>query len=229
MIPQVLQNPQNQHAHQVVLNAARTWSNVLPKKVAKQAILFGDVVLTQIVEGHCPLALKPTIFKYRISLSDLNRQYYDSLNLTLAQHHSETTERMMMRVLAYCLNVRDNLEFCKGVSNPEEADLWARDLNDNIELWIDVGEPAVDRIKKATRLAKELKVYSFNNKSDTWWLQGQEFFKQLPAEFFQFEWQQIQALAKLVTRTMEWSITISENSIYVSSEEGDCEVKCLAL
>jgi uncharacterized protein YaeQ len=115
------------------------------------------------------------------------------------------------------------------VSNPEEADLWARDLNDNIELWIDVGEPAVDRIKKATRLAKELKVYSFNNKSDTWWLQGQEFFKQLPAEFFQFEWQQIQALAKLVTRTMEWSITISENSIYVSSEEGDCEVKCLAL
>jgi uncharacterized protein YaeQ len=60
------------------------------------------------------MALKPTIFKLQISLSDLNRNYYDTLNLTLAQHPSETVERMMARVLAFCINAQERLVFTKG-------------------------------------------------------------------------------------------------------------------
>lgn len=175
------------------------------------------------------MALTPTIYKFRINLSDLNRQHYDALNLTLAQHPSETTERMMVRLLAYCLNAQEGLEFCKGLSNPEEPDLWAKDLNDAITLWIDVGEPVVDRVKKATRQAKAVKVYSFNSKSDTWWNQNQNPLKQLPAEYYQFPWEQVQALAALVTRTMDISMTLSENSLYITTDDGDCEVTCRAL
>ena len=40
------------------------------------------------------MAIKPTIYKFKISLSDLNRDYYTALNLTVAQHPSETVERM---------------------------------------------------------------------------------------------------------------------------------------
>jgi uncharacterized protein YaeQ len=35
-------------------------------------------------------------------------------------------------------------------------------------MWIDLGEPSPDRIKKASRIAKEVKVYSFNRKSSHW-------------------------------------------------------------
>jgi uncharacterized protein YaeQ len=170
------------------------------------------------------MALKPTIYKARIALSDLDRNLYESRNLTIALHPSETLERMVARILAYCLNAQDNLIFCKGLSDADEADLWARDLNDVIELWIDVGEPAAERIKKASRLAKAVKVYSFNSKSDTWWTQGQEEFTQLKAQWFQFPWPQVQALAAKVNKTMDWSMTISENSIFVSTEDGDVEV-----
>ena len=175
------------------------------------------------------MALKPTIYKARIALSDLDRNLYESLNLTIALHPSETLERMVARILAYCLNAQDNLIFCKGVSDADEADLWARNLNDAIELWIDVGEPAAERIKKASRLAKAVKVYSFNSKSDTWWTQGQEEFTQLKAQWFQFPWPQVQALAATVNKTMDWSMTISENSIFVSTENGDVEVSLKAL
>jgi uncharacterized protein YaeQ len=133
---------------------------------------------------------------------------------------------MVARILAYCLNAQDNLIFCKGLSDAEEADLWARDLHDAIELWIDVGEPAVDRIKKASRVAKEVKVYSFNSKSDTWWSQGQDQFRQFRASYFQLPWPQIQTLAAKVNKTMDWSMTISEGSLFVSTEDGDCEVQC---
>lgn len=170
------------------------------------------------------MALKPTIYKFQIDLSDTNRHYYDSLNLTIAQHPSETMERMMARILAYCINVQDNLTFTKGLSETEEPDLWARTMDGTLELWIDVGEPAPERIKKATRIAKQVKVYCFNKKSDTWWSQGQASFKKLNASVFQFSTEEIKTLASLVERTMNLSITITEDSAYIATENGECEV-----
>lgn len=170
------------------------------------------------------MAIKPTIYKLQISLSDLNRDYYDTLNLVLAQHPSETLERMMVRVLAFCINAQESLEFTRGLSAVEEPDIWARSLDDNITLWIDVGEPATDRLKKATRLAKAVSVYCFNTKANVWWAQGEEKIKPLAVSVYQFQWASVQALAMLVQRTMGISVTITGNSAYVATEQGECEV-----
>ncbi len=177
------------------------------------------------------MALKPTIFKLKISLSDLNRNYYDTLNLTIAQHPSENIERMMVRVLAFCINAQEHLTFTRGLSSVEEPDIWARTLDNQISLWIDVGEPAVDRIKKATRVSSSVKVYSFNSKSksDVWWNQGQEKFKQLNVSIYQFQWQSIQSLAALVQRTMDFSVTLTGDSAYIATELGECEIPWLVL
>lgn len=87
-----------------------------------------------------------------------------------------------------------------------------------------MGEPAFDRIKKATRLAKTVKVYSFNNKSDVWWRQEQSKFSVLTASIYQFPWPSIHALGLLVERTMETSITISGTTAYVSAALGEVEI-----
>lgn len=170
------------------------------------------------------MAIKPTIYKFRISLSDINRNYYDTLNLTLAQHPSETIERMMVRVLAFCINAQENLEFTKGLSAIEEPDIWVKTLDEQIALWIDVGEPAFDRVKKATRLSQAVKVYSFNSKSDVWWEQGQAKLRQLNVSVTRFKWEEIQSLAALVERTMDISVTITGDSAYVATARGECEV-----
>jgi len=175
------------------------------------------------------LAIKPTIFKLRISLSDLNRDYYDTLSLTIAQHPSETVERMMTRVLAFCINAQEELAFTKGLSSVEEPDIWRRTLDDQTALWIDVGEPSVDRVKKAVRSANSVKVYSFNSKSDVWWDQDKSKFSQLKASFYRFDWQSIQALAALVERSMDFSITITGDSAYIATELGECEVTWIPL
>jgi len=170
------------------------------------------------------MALKPTIYKLKITLSDLDRNYYDALNLTLAQHPSETTERMMVRILAYCINAQERLAFTQGLSDVKEPDLWVKTSDDRIALWIDVGEPAVDRIKKATRIAQTVKVYSFNLKSEAWWKKEQSKFNDLKVSIFQFQWNSIQALTALMQRTMNLSVTITENSAYVATELGEHEV-----
>ncbi|UJP05784.1 MAG: YaeQ family protein [Nitrosomonas sp.] len=175
------------------------------------------------------MALKPTIYKFKIALTDLNRNYYDTLNLTIAQHPSETLERMMVRMLAFCINAQESLAFTKGLSTAEEPDLWAHTPDGRIALWIDAGEPAPDRIKKAVRIAETVKVYSFNAKSTVWWLQEQAKFNPLAAAIFQFQWPDIQALAKLVQRTMDISVTITGESAYVAAESGECEVNWITL
>ena len=175
------------------------------------------------------MASNSKICKLTISLSDIDRNHYDTLNLTVAQHPSETVERMMVRILVFCINAQERLEFTKGLSAVDEPDIWARSLDDQLMLWIDVGEPSIDRIKKASRIAKKVKVYSFNRKSKPWWDTGREKFMQLNASFFRFDWESIQALAKLQQRTMQLSVTISADSAYVATELGECEVAWVRL
>ncbi|MBX3617054.1 YaeQ family protein [Nitrosomonas sp.] len=175
------------------------------------------------------MALKPTIYKFKIALTDLNRNYYDTLSLTVAQHPSETIERMMARMLAFCINAEGSLLFTKGLSTAEEPDLWAHTADGRIGLWIDVGEPAPEHIKKATRIAQTVKVYSFNSKSNVWWTQEQAKFAVLTATLFRFDWPQIQTLAKLAQRTMDISVTIIGESAFVAAESGECEVSWVTL
>ena len=53
------------------------------------------------------MALKATIFKADISITDMDRNYYNDHNLTIARHPSENDERMMLRVVAFIVNAHD--------------------------------------------------------------------------------------------------------------------------
>lgn len=175
------------------------------------------------------MALKPTIYKFDIDVSDLDRNVFEKVALTVAQHPSESTERMMARVLAFCLHTQENLTFTKGLSATDEPDIAMHSLSGENLLWIDVGEPAVERIKKATRASKMVYVYSFNSKSDVWWSQSHEKFAQLNVTIRQFKWPEIQMLASKIERTMNMSVTLTEGSAYFATNLGECELSILPL
>ena len=50
------------------------------------------------------MALTATIRKAELQISDMDRGYYATHNVTLAQHPSETDDRLMVRLLAFALN-----------------------------------------------------------------------------------------------------------------------------
>ena len=179
------------------------------------------------------MALKPTIYKFKLSVSDLNHDYFDPLNLTVALHPSETKERMMVRVLVFCLHAyQDNenlMTFTKGLSAVEEPDIWLKGLDDQLHLWVDVGEPSFERIKKSCRLAKQTYVYSFNSKSNAWWKQSQAQFSTLPVNVLSFDWQEIQELSSLLERKVELSVTLSGNSAFIAAQHKQVEVNWQAL
>ena len=50
------------------------------------------------------MALKATVRKIELQLSDMDRHHYATHALTLAQHPSETDARLMARVVAFALH-----------------------------------------------------------------------------------------------------------------------------
>lgn len=162
------------------------------------------------------MALKPTIYKTHVALSDIDRNIYADFDLTLAQHPSESLERMAVRVLAYCASYQERLAFSKGLSTPDEPALWAHALNGDVLQWIDVGEPAPERIKKACTKSQAVAIYSFNSKSEVWWTQARSALAALNVSVFRFLWPEIQALATSVTRNMDIQVTITSGMLYIS-------------
>ena len=116
------------------------------------------------------MALNATIHKAELSISDMDRHYYTSHALTLARHPSETEERLMVRLLAFVLYADERLEFGKGLSDEDEPALWRKAYTDEIELWIELGQPDEARIRKACGRARQVVVFTYGGRgADIWW------------------------------------------------------------
>ena len=120
------------------------------------------------------MALKATVCKATLQIADIDRALYADHQLTLARHPSENDERMMIRLLAFALNVpadsRDGaLEVAKGMWEPEEPELWERDLTGRIRHWIEVGQPEERRLVKASGRADKVSVYAFSHGATARW------------------------------------------------------------
>ena len=107
------------------------------------------------------MATKSTVVKAELQVSDMDRHYYATHNLTLAQHPSETDERLMVRLLAFALHADERLEFGRGLSDEDEPALWKRNYSDEIELWIELGQPDESRLRKASARAREVVVVGY--------------------------------------------------------------------
>jgi len=175
------------------------------------------IIQTLIVDTAKKMALKATIYKANIELADMDRNYYDSLQLTLAQHPSETPQRLMVRLMSYILNAHADLQFGKGVSDEDEAAIWQINYSDEIALWIELGQLDEKRLKKACNRAAQVKLYCYGSSVDTWWSQAQNALNKYPKlSIEQFSTAITDALVKLLSRTMEFQCSIQDEQLWLS-------------
>ena len=166
------------------------------------------------------MALKATIYKANIELADMDRNYYDSLQLTIAQHPSENAQRLMVRLIAYLLNAHPDLQFGKGVSDEDEAAIWQINYSDEIELWVELGQLDEKRLKKASNQAKAVKLYCYGSSVNTWWSQAQANLSKYPKlSIEQFSPETCDALVKLLSRNMEFQCSIQDGQLWLTSGE----------
>ena len=172
------------------------------------------------------MALKATIYKAVVNVADIDRSQFLDASLTLAQHPSETQERMMLRLLAWIKYADERLQFTRGLSADDEPEIWLRNDHLGIDLWIELGLPDERRIKKACSLAKEVALFTYNSRAaEIWWQQNQSklaSFDKLSVWYLDDE--QLAKLSAFASRTMTLQATLQEGAIWLSDAQNNLEI-----
>jgi len=175
------------------------------------------------------MALSSTIFKANLQISDMDRHYYEEHQLTLARHPSETDERMMVRLLAFALHADEQLSFTKGLCDDEEPALWQKSLSDEIELWIDVGQPDERRVRKACSRATRVCIYLYGGRNaELWWQRNVKKLQRFEnLTVLEIPEETCNELVNLVQRSMQLQCTIQDGEVWLNC--GDQTVGILPL
>ena len=175
------------------------------------------------------MAIKSTIYKIDLQVSDMDRNYYHLHNLTLAKHPSETDERVMVRLIGFAMYANEALIFGKGLSDDEEPDLWQKDLTGAIELWMDVGLPTERDIRKAAGRAKQVVVVLYGGRTaDMWWTQNSKALIKTN-NLTVINLPDTKALASIAERGLNISCTIQDGQIMVGHDSGSFDITPVVL
>jgi uncharacterized protein YaeQ len=176
------------------------------------------------------MAIGASIYKADLNFSDFTLNSYQDFNLTMAKHPSESEERMMYRLIAFCCFASEDLKFTKGISNQEEPELWQKDLSGDILHWIELGLPDEKRLRQAAGKSKKVSVFTTN--PNTWDNYYQKIKNKVPkdkVDIYSIEIIENGPIDKIVERTMKLSCTIEDELMYLGNDDLRIAIKCSKL
>ncbi len=163
------------------------------------------------------MAQSATVYHLQIDLSDVDRGVYETLDLRVARHPSESMRYLLTRVLAYCLCFEEGIAFSKGLSTTDDPALWVKDLQGNLRAWIEVGTPSADRLHKASKAAPRLVVFTQN---DPGLLKKaareREIHKADRIEIYALDPAFLDALDAVTDRNTKWVLVHTDGQLYVT-------------
>jgi uncharacterized protein YaeQ len=172
------------------------------------------------------MALKATIHKAAINIADMDRNFFHDASLTIAQHPSETEQRMMLRLLAWICHADERLFFTKGLSADDEPEIWLKNDHNGIDLWIELGLPDEKRLKKACNQSSNVVLYAYGDRgAKVWWPQMKEKtsgLRNLSVRFI--EDGLLTQLASMANRNMVLQATLQEGTIWLSDAQTSLEI-----
>ncbi|MDO3380199.1 YaeQ family protein [Geoalkalibacter halelectricus] len=164
------------------------------------------------------MALPSTIHRAVVQLSDVDRGVYETLQATLARHPSETAQRLVLRLLAYAVCYEPELSFTKGICAGDEPDLWSKEPDDRVRLWIEVGTPEPERLLKAARHAARVVLLAAAPSRFRWdALYREKLGDATNIQVIGVDYAFVNKLAEGLERTISWELTISDATLYLTS------------
>ena len=162
------------------------------------------------------MAQTATLYQFDIQLSDVDRGCYETLDLRVARHPSESAEYMVTRVLAYCLEYTEGIAFTDGVSASDEPAVLVRDLTGRIVTWIEVGLPSAERLHRGARLAERVAVYTHRDlRQLVAQLEGQRIHRAAEIAIVAFDRAAIEAGAAAIERRSALTLSVMDQQLYL--------------
>jgi uncharacterized protein YaeQ len=173
------------------------------------------------------MALGATIHRFQVTLSDVDRAVYETLDLRVARHPSESARYLVTRTLAYCLSYEEGIAFSKGgLSAAEDPPIAVWDPTGILLAWIDVGAPSAERLHKASKAARRVVLYTHVDPVILRREAASRVIHKLDAiEVYRFAPALLDAIEAAIDRSTELEIVRSDGRLYVTLDgrvvEGD--------
>jgi uncharacterized protein YaeQ len=162
------------------------------------------------------VALTATLYNFETELADIDRGVYQTLALRVARQPSETSEFMLTRFLAYCLEYAEGIEFTEGVASGDEPAVLVRDMTGRIQAWIEVGMPDAARLHRGSKLAGRAAVYTHRNIAKVLdALNGKQVYRASEIPVFEFGPGFVDEVAAVLQRRDRVSVSITERQLYL--------------
>lgn len=162
------------------------------------------------------MAAGATIHTFTVQLADLDRGVYEELGLRVAKHPSETDAYMLTRVLAYCLEYEEGIEFTAGISATDEPAILVKDLTGRITAWIEVGAPDAGRLHAGSKRADRAAVYTHRDpaKVIAAWA-GKPIHRAADIPVRSFDRAFVDAATDAIGRRNEATVSVTEGQLYL--------------
>jgi uncharacterized protein YaeQ len=163
------------------------------------------------------VAQTATIYNFAIDLADMDRGVYETLDLRVARHPSETAEYMVVRVLAYCLEYQEGIHLTEGVSSGDEPALLVRDLTGRVTACIEVGMPDASRLHRGRKLAGRVAVYTHRDVRQLLaQLAGEKIHRADTIPIRAFDRDAIEQIAMTIDRRTRMALSITHGELFLT-------------
>jgi uncharacterized protein YaeQ len=163
------------------------------------------------------MALTATIYNIQIDLADSDRGVYESLDLRVARHPSESEEYLITRVLAYALEFVEGIEFSRGISSADEPAITVRDLTGALKAWIEIGSPDASRLHKASKASPRVAVYTHKDPAQlVARLQGERIHRAEAVELWAIDRELITQIISRLERRMSLSLSVTDRQLFLA-------------
>lgn len=162
------------------------------------------------------MAAGATIHTFTLALADMDAGTYEDLELRVARHPSESPEYLLTRLLAYCLEFTEGIEFTAGISSVDEPAILVKDLTGHIVAWIEVGAPDVSRLHFGSKRADRAAVWTHREPTRLvagWAGKPLHRAEQIPVNSFDEGF--IDQLVPLLARRNQMTVTRTEGELYI--------------
>ena len=179
------------------------------------------------------MALTATMHRFDITLADSDRGVYETLELRVARHPSESAPFLLIRVLAYCLEYRAGIAFSKGgISSVDEPAISVHDLTGTRLVWIEVGAPSADRLHRASKATPRVTLYTDRRldllRSS---LAGERIHRGAEIPVVVLPQAFLRELEATLDRNVRWDVAVNDGHLYVTTggKAFDAELRAVPL
>lgn len=163
------------------------------------------------------MALTATLYRFTLEVSDITRGVYETLEMRVPMHPSESMSYLMARLLAFALNATEGLEFSPGgLSDTDAPAITLAGRHGTPALVIEIGSPMPRRLHKAMKATDALKVYTYKNiESLLTEVRAEKVHHAEEIEFYYLDPKFLEELSLVLKRDNRWAILHDEGRLTV--------------